>query len=64
MFVCVCNAVTDRQIQDTVMAGAVSLDDLKEQLGVATCCGCCADLACSFIPAQKNFSAVSNGLSN
>ena len=47
MFVCVCNAISDRQIKETVAAGATSLTDLQNALGVATCCGCCADLAVS-----------------
>ncbi len=49
MFVCLCNAITDRQIKETVAAGANSLTDLQAQLGVATCCGCCADLASSYL---------------
>ncbi|MDO4694351.1 MAG: (2Fe-2S)-binding protein [Eikenella sp.] len=52
MFVCVCNAITDRQIQETVAAGATSLNDLQNSLGVATCCGCCADLAASYLNAN------------
>lgn len=61
MYVCICNAVTDRQIKETVDAGAQSLTDLKNQLGVATCCGCCSDLASSFLTnhavAQANVQA-------
>lgn len=53
MYICLCNAVTERQIQDTVAAGASSLTDLQAQLGVATCCGCCADLATSFLDAHS-----------
>lgn len=49
MFVCLCNAVTDRQIKESVAAGARSLGELQSSLGVATCCGCCADLAVSFL---------------
>lgn len=61
MFVCICNAVTDRQIQELVDAGAQSLSDLKTQLGVATCCGCCSDLAASYLggSAQSATHAVS-----
>ena len=33
MFVCICNAITDRQIQETVAAGASTLGDLQAQLG-------------------------------
>ena len=40
MYVCICNAITDHKIKEA---------DLKDQLGVASCCGCCADLATSFL---------------
>ncbi|MDO4879319.1 MAG: (2Fe-2S)-binding protein [Neisseria sp.] len=53
MFVCICNAITDHQIKETVAAGANTLDDLQAQLGVATCCGCCKDLASSFLSANS-----------
>ena len=52
MFVCICNAITDHKIKEAVATGASSLGDLKDQLGVATCCGCCADLATSFLGAN------------
>ncbi len=45
MYVCVCNAVTERQIRAAAREGATCLRDLSAQLGVATCCGCCAKLA-------------------
>lgn len=51
MFVCICNAVTDREIKETVAAGASTMSDLQDRLGVATCCGCCSDLAASFLNA-------------
>jgi len=45
MYVCVCNAITDREIRGAVALGARSLADLQSTLGVATCCGRCADCA-------------------
>jgi bacterioferritin-associated ferredoxin len=45
MYVCVCNAITDREIRSAVALGARSLADLQTTLGVATCCGRCADCA-------------------
>ena len=45
MYVCVCNAVTDREIRGAAKLGARSLDDLSATLGVATCCRRCADCA-------------------
>ncbi|MCC6380511.1 MAG: (2Fe-2S)-binding protein [Burkholderiales bacterium] len=45
MYVCVCNAVTDREIRAAADLGARTLDDLKVSLGVGTCCGRCTDCA-------------------
>jgi bacterioferritin-associated ferredoxin len=41
MIVCVCKAVSDRQIRTAVKHGANSLRDLTRELGVGTCCGKC-----------------------
>ncbi|MCS4532722.1 MULTISPECIES: (2Fe-2S)-binding protein [Neisseria] len=64
MFVCICNAVTDREIQETVAAGANSLGDLQAQLGVATCCGSCSELATSFLNGHnaQNSNMVTAGI--
>lgn len=45
MYICICNAVTDRQIQAVVAAGAASLDEVTMELGVGACCGCCREAA-------------------
>jgi len=45
MFVCICAAVSDRQIKEAVREGASSLDDLAVSLGVGTGCGCCREMA-------------------
>jgi bacterioferritin-associated ferredoxin len=49
MYVCLCNPVTDRQIRLAVDDGARTLGDLRERLGVATCCGKCAGCARSVL---------------
>ncbi|NQD37199.1 bacterioferritin-associated ferredoxin [Permianibacter sp. IMCC34836] len=41
MYVCLCKAVTDRQIREAVEQGASSMRDLARELGVATQCGKC-----------------------
>jgi bacterioferritin-associated ferredoxin len=51
MYVCICAAVSDRQINDAVRAGAGSLDALAAQLGVGAGCGCCRDMAEELIAA-------------
>ncbi len=45
MYVCVCNAVTERQIHESVQEGAKTIKHLKEQLGVASDCGRCVSCA-------------------
>lgn len=45
MYVCICNGITDTQIKKEIKAGAKTLEDLQQSLGVATCCGNCADCA-------------------
>jgi bacterioferritin-associated ferredoxin len=41
MYVCVCNAVTDRKIREAVDNGCNSMSNLRKELEVATCCGKC-----------------------
>lgn len=45
MYVCICNAVTEREIGSAVAEGCRSLRELREQLGVGACCGRCCDCA-------------------
>ena len=41
MYVCICNNVTQGDIEDAVREGARTLDCLAERLAVSTCCGQC-----------------------
>jgi bacterioferritin-associated ferredoxin len=41
MIVCVCKAVSDRQIRQAANCGATRVRDLARDLGVGTCCGKC-----------------------
>ena len=45
MYICLCNGITEGQIRDAVSDGARSLRELRQCLGVASCCGKCADCA-------------------
>jgi bacterioferritin-associated ferredoxin len=45
MYVCICNGVTDRDIQEAASRGARTLKDLRRELGVASDCGKCASCA-------------------
>ena len=42
MYVCICNAVTEKEIEKAVDGGCNSLRQLEDQLGVASQCGSCA----------------------
>ena len=41
MIVCICNEVRERQIKTAIAMGVTSMEALKSELDVATCCGCC-----------------------
>lgn len=41
MIVCVCNNISDRRIRQAVDSGITSMSELRDQLGVGTCCGKC-----------------------
>lgn len=45
MIVCMCNAVSDREIRNVVAQGAASFAAVQSLLGVATCCGRCREHA-------------------
>ena len=45
MIVCVCNNISDREIRQAVDLGITTMDELRRDLGVATCCGQCASYA-------------------
>ena len=45
MYVCICNAVTDRQIRQAAEQGVSSMAELSRRTGCTDCCGSCADLA-------------------
>ena len=45
MIVCVCNNISDREIRQAVDLGLSSMDELRRDLGVSTCCGKCAAYA-------------------
>ena len=41
MYICVCNAVTESELQQAIADGARSVKDLREKLLVTGCCGSC-----------------------
>jgi bacterioferritin-associated ferredoxin len=45
MYVCICNAITDKQIRKAAAAGVSDLWGLQRELGVASNCGSCKEMA-------------------
>lgn len=41
MYICICNAVTDRDIHKAVAQGACSMDVVCDRLNVSSACGRC-----------------------
>lgn len=60
MFICICNAITERDVQAAVADGADSLSDLQAQLGIATSCGCCAETAAQYLAGGRYASPSHN----
>ncbi|QDQ28034.1 bacterioferritin [Chitinimonas arctica] len=59
MYICICKAVTDKQIRHAVVhAGCGSMRELRMELGVASCCGKCApDARALLLDSQQQLSA-------
>ncbi len=64
MYICVCKAVTEKQIFQAAKAGAKHVKDLKKSLGVASECGRCATCAKSCLSDARAALAVGNGVRN
>lgn len=58
MYVCVCKAVTEKDVQREVSQGARSVRDLRERLGVCSDCCKCAGHARSLLPRAACTAAV------
>lgn len=51
MYVCICYAVTDRQVDAAIVAGADTPDAVGERTGAGTGCGGCRLRICSRLAA-------------
>ncbi|HET6630848.1 MAG TPA: (2Fe-2S)-binding protein [Woeseiaceae bacterium] len=57
MYVCICKAVTDKQIRRAKAAGIDTLDDLRDTLGVTGGCGSCTEMVESILTEDDTRSA-------
>ena len=49
MYVCLCRAVTDGQIRNSIENGASSFREVRDELDLGTCCGRCVPEARALI---------------
>jgi bacterioferritin-associated ferredoxin len=63
MIVCVCNNISDREIRQAVDLGLASMDELRRDLGVATCCGKCASYAADVLATHIDRIGASTSIS-
>jgi bacterioferritin-associated ferredoxin len=53
LYLCICNAITERQVRETAQAGARSVDDLASALGLGAGCGRCRECAAALLKELK-----------
>jgi len=54
MYVCICNAITEKQIREAADAGVRDLWGLEAALGVAGNCGSCRETAADILRESRN----------
>jgi len=54
MYVCICNAVTERRIRELVSEGYHTLNEIQALTGCADSCGSCREHAESVIAAARS----------
>lgn len=54
MYVCICNAITEKDIHKAVEQGISSLEKLSEVTSVSKHCGCCTEHACKILKEAMN----------
>jgi bacterioferritin-associated ferredoxin len=54
MYICICNAITDKQVQEALDAGARNLWDLQTELGLASGCGSCKETAADMLRESRS----------
>jgi bacterioferritin-associated ferredoxin len=45
MYVCLCHGISETRLQQAILEGAHSFEQLQSCTGVATCCGACEPCA-------------------
>ena len=53
MYVCVCNAITDRQVRAAIGAGVRDAERVHPHFGCETQCGRCLDMIADMVAAER-----------
>jgi len=53
MFLCICHAVTEGDVHDSVRAGCDTPDAVADRTGASTSCGSCRDRLCGLVSASR-----------
>jgi len=53
MYICICNAITERDVRECVRKGCCSMDELSVELGVGTSCGRCRPVASDILDESR-----------
>jgi bacterioferritin-associated ferredoxin len=53
MYICICQGITEKDIQKAVKQGICTIERLAESTGVSTQCGCCMAHACQTLEEAK-----------
>lgn len=62
MYVCICNAITEREIHAAAADGCSSLAELTMRTGCSSACGTCAGQAAEILADARSARAGSGGL--
>lgn len=46
MYICICNAITDKDVKEAEANGARTHEEVFAHFGAAPQCGCCIDTMC------------------
>lgn len=54
MYVCICNAVTEKEIHEAVKSGCATIYDIIDRTDAGTHCGCCQEYIEEMISNETN----------
>jgi bacterioferritin-associated ferredoxin len=62
MLVCVCNAISDKDIDSAIHEGATECKKIRTSLGIGSCCGQCTSFAKELISEKISESQAVAGM--